>query len=50
MYIMCIKKPHYNTYLENQSWKYEGAILRSHSADQNHAIGTTAKVGLVLRF
>lgn len=31
-----------------QSWKYKGAILRSHSADQNHALGTTANVGLFL--
>lgn len=32
----------------NQSWKYKGAILRSRTADQNHTLRTTAKVGLFL--
>lgn len=44
------KKIHYSTYMENRAGKYKGALLRSHSADQNHSLGTTAKVGLFLWF
>lgn len=42
------KKIHFNTYMETRAGKYKGAILRSHSADQNHTLGTAAKVGLFL--